>query len=524
MRILSVLMVTAAAVTAQSPLTTTFANNNGGAVGGAMYYDLAAGGGDVVVTDIDFHFGDAAGTAGTLDFYTTAGTSVGVETTAASWTLFESVPVTAAGVGTPTNGAFTTPLVITAGSSIGVAIVANGLAHAYTTGTTPFPLVYEACPLTLTANAASNVPFTGGLFVPRVPNTNINFMAGGSCATVESQGDGCTTAFASFYEIMDSASMDLGGQIVTGLSQGGAPNTGYVVTAGAGPGGIAPGAGAVSLALGDDAQVATGTLGLSVGSNCWVANGAGNSNAFAPVLATFLGEPSDEVQAWTDLEPNATGSGLVWYEEVGTTAIVTYDGVFGWGTTDPNTVQITWDTATGNFTIEFGTLGTANPEVWLIGYSPAGTSADPGASDISAASVTPILTDSGDVLPLTLEAIGRPVVDPAMAVNFDVTTTNIDAGAIFHLGIVGLSRPGVPLSLVGFGSGDCFQWASLDVTVGPAIVAGGGGAPVTWTALTLPAGAATGLEFNAQGATLDLGILSPGGRTSNGLKCVVGDQ
>jgi hypothetical protein len=67
--------------------------------------------------------------------------------------------------------------------------------------------------------------------------------------------------------------------------------------------------------------------------------------------------------------------------------------------------------------------------------------------------------------------------------------------------------------------------ASLDVTVGPVSVAAGG-APLTWTALSLPgsSGAFNGFEFHLQAATLDLGVVSPGGRTSNGLKCTIGDQ
>jgi hypothetical protein len=115
-------------------------------------------------------------------------------------------------------------------------------------------------------------------------------------------------------------------------------------------------------------------------------------------------------------------------------------------------------------------------------------------------------------------------VQGAAATNFDVTTSNIDANAIFHVGIIGLTRPGTPLSAVGFGPGDCFLNASVDVLVGATVVFGGP-STLTWTALPLPAAPPSfvGFEFNVQAATLDLSILSPAGRSSNGLKCVVGD-
>lgn len=340
---------------------------------------------------------------------------------------------------------------------------------------------------------------------------NVNF---GTTATVVSQGPGCFGQFASFYELSTVPTFDLTGQRLTFTNTG----TGYVATIG--PGTLNPvGAGAVNLALTDDSSIAAGTLGLTVGSNCWVATGPGNSTGFVPSAATFLSNPAAAFYSWRDLNPAPAGSGPVKYEETGTVATVTYDGTYTFGTTQPNFIQIIVDTATGNASITWGTQGTTGAGV-LVGYSPAGPNLDPGSIDIS--SIVAVVTQP-DIAPLSLTAIGRPVQGPA-AVNFDVTTGNIPAGALVHVGILGLSRPGLPLGLL-LGATDCFLNASADVLIGTVVLPP---ASVTWTALPLPALPPdfSGFEFNVQGAilgtSLNPAIGGLGLLTSNGLKCTVG--
>ena len=336
----------------------------------------------------------------------------------------------------------------------------------------------------------------------------------GTVATVNSQGTGCTSAAASFYEQMTTAAFDLTNTDIDSPAPGVA-----LVNAGAGPlpvGLIGPG---TVLTLPDDGQVVAGTLGMSVGSNGWVALGGGNSNGFTPTPGLMLGNPSEGVYCWTDLQPNT--SGIVTYEEdtgTGDTR-TTFDAVNGWNTPDPCYIQFDFNVNTGAYAIRIGTVGFANPEDWVVGHSPAGPSSDPGPTDISATAV--ITTAPADIDPLTLTGIGRPVQGPA-AVNYDVTTSNIEAGALIHVGIVGLTRPGTPLSALGFGPGDCFLNASADVITGVVLLPVG---DQTWTALTLPINnpANNGFTFNCQAATFDLSIFSAAGRASNGLKCVVGD-
>ena len=267
-------------------------------------------------------------------------------------------------------------------------------------------------------------------------------------ATRERYGAGCTASFTSFYELSDSASFDLTNTDITATNLG----AGYVVfpSPGAGPlpvGGVDPLGGTV-LTLPDDGQVIAGTLGMSVGSNGWMARGTGNSNAWVPTSLFMVGNPSEGVYTWTDLQPN--NSGTVTYEEdvaTGQTR-VTYDGVNGWGTQDPCYIQIDYNVNSGDWAIRFGTVGFANPEDWLVGYSPAGANADPGSTDISAAAV--ILTGAADIFPLTVDSN-----NPSLGGNWDVTTSNIDPLSPIAITFFGARGPATPATLIGIAAPGC---------------------------------------------------------------------
>jgi len=336
------------------------------------------------------------------------------------------------------------------------------------------------------------------------------------CATVATVGTGCTSTFASFYETMTASAMDLSGKVVTGTFG----SSSYTVTTGPGPG-FAAMPGVPPLPLGNDTQIAVGTLGLWVGSNGWLARGPNNTTSPFPNPFTLLNNPDAQVSAWTDLDPSAGGSGGVYYDEPAPgVGRVLYDGVFGTGTTNPNSLQITWNVVTGDFAIEFGALASWNPQPWLVGWSPAGPSADPGPSDISAFGGSPLTRALFDTLPLGLAAVGRPV-QGFVAANFQATTTNIDWTTTMHFGIIGLTDPNLPLSFLGLPN-DCFLRASLDVVNGPHMFP----MPVhTWNVLNLPAATPwfLGFAFHVQSATLDNSGLGPTTRVSNGLRCVVGN-
>ncbi|MEC7724278.1 MAG: hypothetical protein VYD05_02110, partial [Planctomycetota bacterium] len=502
------------------PLTTTFASNNGGGADGAVYFSLEAlaGSGGVTISDIDLNCNSATlGNAVSIDVYVQPNGGSCSYDPSGVWVLKTSGTGVNAGTDNPTNFVLSSPLELGEGCCLGVAIVANGFAHRYITGSSN-PEVYSSLDLRLTAGAASNTPFSASFFEPRVVNARINYLLGGSCsdtAVANSYGNGCVETFTSFYEVMTQAGMDLSGLELWGTATAG----GHQVQTR--PATIMPigSLGApTALALGDDDQTTAGTLGLSVGSNGWVARGAGNSNGFVPDVATMLANPSEGYYAWTDLQPNATGSGLVHYEESGTQWMVTYDGVFLWNTTDPVTIQFRGDESNGNFVIAFGALGSTGPEDWLVGHSGAGASADPGPRDLSQATLSGFLMADADQAGLELAAVNSPVLGGA----FQLQTTNIPATAVFHVGILGLGQVTAPLAFAFPAANlDCSLYATVDVVLGPQFVLGGPGS-WSWTGIDLSSVSLLGANVYFQAATLDLSGLSDTVRTSNGVEITTG--
>jgi hypothetical protein len=337
----------------------------------------------------------------------------------------------------------------------------------------------------------------------------------GRPATVVAQGTGCVGRFTSFYELLTNTGFDLSGQRLTLNNTA----SGYTGT-------LAPGAvnaigslgAATQLALTDDSQVVAGTLGVTVGSNCWIARAPGNVSAYSLTVAQMLGNPATGFYSWKDLNPAAAGSGQVHYEEAGAQAQITYAGVYAYNTTTPYTVQFNINTTTGNVTITWGSVG-SNGSNWIVGYSPGGPSLDRGSIDLSLAGT--VLGAASDLAPLVLTTTAVPSqgVGPG---TFQVTTSSIPGSAIAHVGIIGLNNPNLSLG-ASLGALECFQYASGDVLVGPAVPT----PSLTWTAFNLPAlpPVFAGFTFYAQAAVLGTqlnGALGLGTLTSNGLMATVG--
>lgn len=379
--------------------------------------------------------------------------------------------------------------------------------------------------LTFTAVACTPYYIRVGGFSGDVGVFPLNINGPGTCpgvATAVPQGAGCLAQFASFYEFFPSSTaFDLGNNSLTLTNTG----TGYAVTLG---GGTYNPVGSLSspttLSLPDDGSATAGTLGLEVCSNGWVANGPGNSTSWNVAVPQMLGNPSKAWYAWHDMNPMLPGSGQVKYEQAGALAQITFDGVWDYNGTsvaDANNIQFQIDTATGNVVICWGSMSAlgASGIGHLVGYSPGGSSVDPGNVDLSA--LTALVTFLVDAPPLSLAGIGRPV-QGASAVNYDVTTANIPASAMVHLGIVGLASPGVPLLFLGMPG--CFLNSSLDVLVGPSVFPS---ASLTWTVLSLPSlpPAFVGFQINAQGLILGTPLnpaFGVGALTSNGMQMTVG--
>jgi subtilisin-like proprotein convertase family protein len=165
-------------------LGTLFGSNNGGAQGGAVYFDVTVGPEDINVIDLDLNTADAGGF--TVEVYSLVGTYVGNEGNAGAWTLSATGTGTGAGIDVPSNAVLDAPITLTAGTTYGMALVLDaGHGHSYTNGDGSNQNFSNA-DLSIQLGAASNVPFDGSPFSPRVWNGNINYEIGtGPSTTIE---------------------------------------------------------------------------------------------------------------------------------------------------------------------------------------------------------------------------------------------------------------------------------------------------------------------------------------------------
>lgn len=332
-------------------------------------------------------------------------------------------------------------------------------------------------------------------------------------------GQGCVRSFNSFYELFTSpAAMDLNGTSMTLVNTG----SGYIALPGTATF-IAPTGAATSLALIDD-SIATVTLttpfpvdGSSTSSLVVCSNGhvstASNGTAYTPDAVTFLAFANTCFSCWHDYNPAIAGSGQVKFEEVGSLAIVTWDGVLSFGTTaSPDTWQLQFDTSNGTVNYVWltnGGLGNAK----LIGYSPGGASLNPGSIDLSVNLPNSIVTSNGvELTPLGMSATG--VATPGGSVTLNAT--NIPAGSPFGAIVFGLVQFPAGLPLGGLGMPGCFQYNDAAVT---SLFF----APNTGTSYTAPNGTGfLGVKIQAQAAVYAPGTTPLGFITSNGVEMVHG--
>jgi len=157
-------------------LSTLFTSNNGGSPGWAVMYDLTVGPNDIEVTDIDVNI-DGTSTFN-LDMYTLVGTYVGNETNAAAWgSPAASGTGTGLGIDQPSNAVLSTPVVLSANTTYGIAIVTDS-GQNYTNGDGSNQNFSNA-DLSLSLGTAVAGLFTGSVFSPRVWNGTINYTTTG---------------------------------------------------------------------------------------------------------------------------------------------------------------------------------------------------------------------------------------------------------------------------------------------------------------------------------------------------------
>jgi V8-like Glu-specific endopeptidase len=160
-----------------------YASNNGGSTGGAVYFDVDIFDVSTVrITDVKLNTSAAAGTPLTLNIYRRAGTSVGNHTST-GWVQVGTASGISAGLDLATTMTLATPFYLAGNSSQGIALVLNGGGHQYTNGTGFNEVSWNAA-MRISDGSASNVPFAGAAFTPRVFNGGFCYILGtGGCSS-----------------------------------------------------------------------------------------------------------------------------------------------------------------------------------------------------------------------------------------------------------------------------------------------------------------------------------------------------
>ena len=169
---LGAVLVIASAASAQS-ITTLFASNNGGSNGGAVYFDITVGANPLTITAYDANVGILTAFGWTVYLTDPGVTYAGNETNMAAWTSVATG--TGMGMGEDNISPVTldNTFDLAANTLYGMALIMGPEAgHEYTNG----PLgPYSNADVTLTLGSATNVPFTGSPFSPRVWNGTVYY-------------------------------------------------------------------------------------------------------------------------------------------------------------------------------------------------------------------------------------------------------------------------------------------------------------------------------------------------------------
>lgn len=331
-------------------------------------------------------------------------------------------------------------------------------------------------------------------------------------------GKGCYAESRGMYEFFSPAAFDLASSSMR-LSLGLSGN--YVASAAGSY--VPPSASATILPLADDGAVSVTLSGplsypggvtstLEVCSNGFVSAGSGNGTSPTPTIASWLASPRARWGCWHDFHPAAAGSGRVKFEQVGSMAYVTWDGVFSYGTTRPATFQLQFDRATGTVTFAWGPVTTGGNS-WLVGFAAPGPNVDTGSRDLSVRLPGAFSLGVNEVAPPTLAA-SRPRIGDTIV----FTTTSLPAAATAGIQVLDTLRidPGIELS--GVGMPRCFQYVGLAVAHFVPVASG-----TAMLSLPVPNDVVLmGLPIHGQTAVFAPGANPAGITTSNGLTLILG--
>ena len=342
-------------------------------------------------------------------------------------------------------------------------------------------------------------------------------------ATNTTIGAGCIATYASFYELFASSpAFDLSNTTITMIPSAG----GYFVLAGTTTF-VAPSANATVLPLGDDTETTIAlpaafgfpggtTNSLNVASNGYVSVGS-NGTFHVPSASAFLSAPNAGWWSWHDYNPTIAGSGRVKFEMQGAIACITWDGVWDFGglsASSANTFQFQFDTATGMVHMVFQTMSAGgNPR--LVGFSPAGSSLDPGSKDLSATLPLSFQTGAVDNAGLVLTASTRPILGGT----WTQTVSNVPANATLGVDVIGFTDPGFN-DLTFLGMPGCGLRSSLEVISpwGPI------GSSHTFQIGLPPNAALLNGHLFTTAAVFVPGVNAFGALSANGIDGLLGDQ
>jgi len=243
------------------------------------------------------------------------------------------------------------------------------------------------------------------------------------CARLTTYGSGCGSKFDSSYETFQAGNFDLGSVALNWIRSADRYTLINVLPTQL----VAPSANAVPVAAGaDDGEelltfstampTPSGTTSsISVNTNGVIEFAAaltGNTD-YSPTVAELLDRSTTAFACWHDYNQTAAGSGSILFEEIGGVAYLTWDDVASYGGAGSNRFQFQFDLNSGNVALVLDQMAGAQASGnLLVGYSAAGFSTDPGATDLSASGLVSDIADTQQ-LPLSLNADSLPLVGNA---------------------------------------------------------------------------------------------------------------
>ncbi|MEO6594042.1 MAG: hypothetical protein ABIP94_04745 [Planctomycetota bacterium] len=275
-----------------------------------------------------------------------------------------------------------------------------------------------------------------------------------------------------------------------------------------------------TLALGDDSEASVSlpfplpypggsTSTLVVGSNGYVGTGS-NGSVYDPTVSGFLGGSPRWSGLWHDLDPSSGGAVRV--DSSATVVRITFLAVPNFGGGGAATFQYQFQ-SNGTVHVIYQTVNVAG-NAYLVGYTPGGGASNPGSIDISTALSTPFTLCGSSAAGVALDASARPVL--GTTVNY--TTSNIPAGTLLGLQILGLTQHTPPLDLASYGMPGCKLYLTGDLINQFATSGSSATVPLVFPSTT----SLTGAFLMTQSATLSPGFNPFGFLTSNGIQMVLG--